>query len=44
MEHLSGALRRISQDTFASLRVRNYRLYYLGQIISTSGAFMQSVA
>ncbi len=31
-------------DTFASLQVRNYRLYYIGQIISTSGTFMQSVA
>ncbi len=30
--------------TFSSLRIRNYRLYYTGQIISTSGTFMQSVA
>ena len=30
--------------TFSSLRVRNYRLYYLGQVISTSGTFMQSIA
>ena len=30
--------------TFSSLRNRNYRLYYTGQIISTSGTFMQSVA
>ncbi|HLO17823.1 MAG TPA: MFS transporter, partial [Anaerolineales bacterium] len=33
-----------SHETFASLYVRNYRLYYIGQIISTSGTFMQSVA
>ena len=33
-----------SRDTFSSLYVRNYRLYYIGQIISTSGTFMQSVA
>lgn len=26
------------------MHVRNYRLYYIGQIISTSGTFMQSVA
>jgi MFS family permease len=32
------------QGTFSSLHVRNYRLYYLGQIISTSGTFMQTVA
>ena len=44
MSHLSIYLKRISQDTFSSLHVRNYRLYYLGQIISTSGTFMQNVA
>src|SRR6476646_606636 len=37
-------LRQHSRETFASLYVRNYRLYYIGQIISTSGTFMQSVA
>jgi len=37
-------LKRISNDTFSSLHVRNYRLYYFGQIISTSGTFMQNVA
>jgi MFS family permease len=44
MKHLSGLLHQFSQETFASLHVRNYRLYYIGQIISTSGTFMQSVA
>jgi MFS family permease len=33
-----------SRETFSSLYIRNYRLYYIGQIISTSGTFMQSVA
>ena len=37
-------LRQHSRETFSSLYVRNYRLYYIGQIISTSGTFMQSVA
>jgi len=37
-------VRTFSRETFASLYVRNYRLYYLGQIISTSGTFMQTVA
>ncbi len=37
-------MERLLQTTFSSLRVRNYRLYYIGQIISTSGTFMQSVA
>ncbi len=37
-------LRQYSANTFSSLRIRNYRLYYMGQIISTSGTFMQSIA
>src|SRR5512135_3216518 len=44
MEHLLSNLRQRSRETFSSLYVRNYRLYYLGQVISTSGTFMQSVA
>jgi MFS family permease len=44
MDHLSSYLRHFSQETFSSLHVRNYRLYYIGQIISTSGTFMQQVA
>jgi MFS family permease len=31
-------------STFASLRFRNYRLFFAGQIISTSGTWMQTVA
>jgi MFS family permease len=44
MGHLSSYLHQFSQETFSSLHVRNYRLYYIGQIISTSGTFMQAVA
>ena len=44
VKNFSGRLRQFSQVTFASLHIRNYRLYYIGQIISTSGTFMQSVA
>jgi len=44
MEPLSSRLRQISRGTFSSLYVRNYRLYYIGQIVSTSGTFMQSIA
>ena len=44
MSHFSVAVRRFTRDTFVSFGVRNYRLYYAGQIISTSGTFMQSVA
>ncbi|HZU78898.1 MAG TPA: MFS transporter [Acidimicrobiales bacterium] len=37
-------LRRFTSETFRSLRVRNYRLYFLAQIVSVSGTWMQSVA
>ena len=30
--------------TFRSMRTRNYRLYFLGQIVSLSGTWLQSVA
>jgi MFS family permease len=44
MTDVLAALRRYAAATFTSLRVRNYRLYYIGQVISTSGTFMQSIA
>lgn len=44
MSQLSTRLKRFGRETFASFEVRNYRLYYIGQIISTSGTFMQSIA
>jgi len=37
-------LKQFGRETFISFQVRNYRLYYIGQIISTSGTFMQGVA
>jgi MFS family permease len=40
----ASSLRRFGRETFSSLYVRNYRLYYIGQIVSTSGTFMQRVA
>ena len=30
--------------TFASLQVRNFRLYFLGQLVSLAGTWMQQVA
>ncbi|MFI5036296.1 MAG: MFS transporter [Acidimicrobiales bacterium] len=39
-----SAARSISARTFAALRVRNFRLYFIGQLISVSGTWMQSVA
>lgn len=39
-----SAVKRLAGTTFRSLRVRNYRLFFTGQIISVSGTWMQSVA
>lgn len=44
VEKIKTFLKSITGETFISLSVRNYRLYYIGQIISTSGTFMQTVA
>ena len=41
---MAQALRQIGAATFSSLRIRNYRLYYIGQIISNCGTWMQSIA
>jgi MFS family permease len=37
-------LRRAFGKTFEALSVRNFRLYFLGQMVSISGTWMQSVA
>lgn len=34
----------MAADTFSSLHVRNYRLYFIGQVVSVSGSWMQRVA
>src|SRR5438874_12335303 len=44
MSSIIESAQRYAGATFSSLRVRNYRLYYIGQVISTSGTFMQSIA
>ena len=44
MGNLISYVKRKSGETFSSLLIRNYRLYYVGQIISTSGTFMQTIA
>ena len=36
--------RRLGRDTFSSFKNRNYRLYFIGQIISVSGTWMQRLA
>ena len=40
----SGMLFALKHTTFRSLRHRNYRLYFLGQIVSFAGSWMQSAA
>ena len=40
MRHVRQAIRR----TFRSLGIRNYRLYFIGQLISVSGTWMQTMA
>jgi MFS family permease len=37
-------LLRAARITFRSMSVRNYRLYFAGQLISTTGTWMQSIA
>jgi len=41
---LLAALRTRAAGSVASLRIRNYRLYFLGQTISVGGTFMQTLA
>ena len=38
------AVRSAARQTFSSLRVRNFRLYFTAQLVSVSGTWMQSVA
>ena len=38
------AVRGAVHQTFSSLRIRNFRLYFTAQLISVSGTWMQSVA
>ncbi|HEY4027651.1 MAG TPA: MFS transporter [Candidatus Dormibacteraeota bacterium] len=39
-----AALEHVAGNTFGSLRVRNYRIYFIGQAVSVSGSWMQRVA
>jgi MFS family permease len=41
---VTAAFLRLNRRTFASLRHRNYRLFFVGQTISVTGAWMQNVA
>jgi len=42
---VTAALLRLNNRTFASLkRYRNYRLFFSGQVVSTTGTWMQTIA
>ena len=41
---MTAALLRLNRRTFASLRHRNYRLFFAGQVVSVSGTWMQNIA
>ena len=41
---MNAAVTKVARRTFASLRFRNYRLYFVSQIISFSGTWTQSIA
>jgi MFS family permease len=41
---MTAALVRLNRRTFASLKHRNYRLFFSGQIVSITGTWMQNVA
>ncbi len=37
-------IKKLRNKTFSSLKIRNYRLYFIGQAVSLSGTWMQTVA
>jgi MFS family permease len=42
-DRISSSLKKFNRNTFSSLKIRNYRLYFLGQSISLSGTWMQTI-
>src|SRR5215475_9277616 len=41
---MTRTLAALGRSTFGSLAIRNYRLYFIGQVVSVSGSWMQRVA
>jgi MFS family permease len=41
---VTAAFVRFNHRTFSSLRYRNYRLFFVGQLVSQSGSWMQRIA
>jgi MFS family permease len=44
LPHLAGRLRLRPRQMVSSLRQRNYRLFFFGQLVSVAGTWMQTVA
>lgn len=44
MSETRSAVRERAAEAVSSLRVRNYRLYFIGQSVSVAGTFMQTLA
>ena len=44
LKYIKLALRKIGGGTFSSLKIYNFKLYFIGQGISASGTWMQGVA
>lgn len=40
---IADLFKKFGQDTFSSLKIRNYRLYFIGQGISLPGTWMQRI-
>ncbi|MHB8853212.1 MAG: MFS transporter [Ignavibacteriaceae bacterium] len=43
LNQLSDSLKKFNSNTFSSLKIRNYRLYFIGQSISLTGTWMQTI-
>ena len=41
---MTAAISRFNRRTFSSLRYRNYRLFFTGQLVSQTGSWMQRIA
>ncbi len=41
---MTAAIARFNRRTFSSLRYRNYRLFFTGQLVSQTGSWMQRIA
>jgi len=43
VKRIYSSLQKVRRSTFSSLKIRNYRLYFIGQSISLSGTWMQTI-